>query len=77
MCHCRSFSARSPYVIGALFEKTGTHYSGMYVMGAGLAVASLIVAGYMPRWSEAKAMPHAPSSPNMGDNSKDAKSVEV
>lgn len=73
---CPSLPPYSPYVIGALYEKTGAHFSGMYVMGAGLAVAALIVAAYLPRWSEAKAMPHAPSSPNM-DASKDAKSVEV
>jgi ACS family tartrate transporter-like MFS transporter len=73
-----------PYVIGALYEKTGTHFSGMYVMGAGLAVAAFIVAAYLPRWSEAKAMPHAPSSAALGGKSvgnrdaysKDVKSVD-
>lgn len=63
----------SPYVIGAMYEKTHTHFSGMYVMGAGLAVAAVIVAAYQPRWSESKAMPHAPSSPNL---EKDVKSVD-
>lgn len=62
-----------PYVIGALYEKSGSHFNGMYVMGSGLAVAALIVAAYQPHWSEAKAMPHAPSSKSLGD----AKSVEV
>jgi hypothetical protein len=41
----------------------------MYVMGAGLGVAALIVACYLPSWSESKAMPHAPSSANMGGKS--------
>lgn len=55
-----------PYVIGALYQGTGSHHSGMYVMGAGLAMSCVIVAAYQPRWSEAKAMPHAPSSANLG-----------
>lgn len=55
----------------------------MYVMGAGLAMACLIVACYLPRWSEAKAMPHAPSSAVLGKSVgggsqyvKDAKAVD-
>jgi hypothetical protein len=67
--------AVSPYVIGALYEKTGSHFNGMYVMGAGLAVAALIVAAYLPRWSEAKAMPHAPSAANL-EPAKEVKSVD-
>jgi hypothetical protein len=48
-----------------------------YVMGAGLAVSCLIVAAYQPRWSEAKAMPHAPSQASVAANkSASAKSVE-
>ena len=74
----------SPYVIGALYEKSGSHFNGMYVMGSGLAMAALIVAAYQPRWSEAKAMPHAPSSAALGGKSveggaqfsKDVKSVD-
>lgn len=80
-----AFCLCSPYVIGALYEKSGSHFNGMYVMGAGLAMAALIVASYMPRWSEAKAMPHAPSSAQLGGKSvdggkqytsKDVKSVD-
>lgn len=62
-----------PYVIGALYEKTHGHESGMYVMGAGLAASCIIVALYQPRWSEAKAMPHAPSGVAMA---ADVKSID-
>jgi MFS family permease len=62
-----------PYVIGALYEKTHGHESGMYVMGAGLAASCIIVAAYQPKWSEAKAMPHAPSGVAMA---ADVKSVD-
>ena len=53
----------------------------MYVMGAGLAVSCLIVAAYQPRWSEARAMPHAPSSAVLADGKSvlgggDAKAVD-
>lgn len=62
-----------PYVIGALYQKSGSHFAGMYVMGAGLAASCVIVAIYQARWSEAKAMPHAPSSANLGGESVLAK----
>lgn len=55
-----------PYVIGAAYQSTGNHHAGMYIMGAGLAVSCIIVGIYKPRWSEARAMPHAPSTPSLG-----------
>eukprot|EP00775_Hariotina_reticulata_P012832 gene12832-12960_t len=51
-----------PYVIGAAFHGTGSHAAGMYVMAAGLFTSCIVIGIYQPRWSEAKAMPHAASS---------------
>jgi nitrate/nitrite transporter NarK len=54
-----------PYVIGAAYQATGNHSAGMYLMSAGLFVSCIIIAIYRPRWSEMKAMPHAPSSADL------------
>lgn len=48
-----------PYAIGALKDKTGSYHPAMYLMGAGLVVAALVVAAFDPKWARAKAMPNA------------------
>ena len=47
-----------PYLIGALKDATGSYFPAMYLMGAGLSLACIIVAVFNPHWSEKKAMPN-------------------
>jgi hypothetical protein len=44
-------------VLGALYQSTGSHIAGMYLMGAGLFVTVIILSIYQPKWSLPK--PHA------------------
>jgi len=61
---------------GAAYPGHRSHHTGMYVMSAGLFASCVIIAIYKPRWSEAKAMPHAPSSVNLCTNKSTGKSLE-